>query len=80
MQLGLSHNEIKKFEKEDDPLSVLISYWIDGNARNGVPRNWESVVEALRSRQVDESGLARRIEEKYCSVKAKKSGSKCPYE
>ena len=68
VQLGISHNKLMEFEKEDDPLAVSIDYWLAGNAEEGVSRCWQSVVSMLRSSQVDESGIAKKIEEKYCSV------------
>ena len=67
VQLGIAYNKLEEFEKEPDPLKATITYWLKGNAKEGVPRSWQSIVEALRSSHVDESGLANAIEIKYCS-------------
>ena len=68
VQLGIACHKLKEFEKEDDPLSATIDYWLKGNAKRGVPCSWQSIVAALRSSQVDESGLASEIENKFCGT------------
>ena len=65
IQLGISRGKLKEFEKEDDPLSAIIDYWLNGNVES-VPVSWRSVVAALESSHVDETGLANRISSKYC--------------
>ena len=65
IQLGISRGKLKEFEKEADPLSAVIDYWLDGNVE-GIPVSWRSVVSALESSHVDETGLANRISRKYC--------------
>ena len=65
IQLGIPHGKLKEFEKEADPLSTVVDYWLNGNVK-GVPVSWKSVVEALESSHVDESGLANSISKKYC--------------
>lgn len=66
IQLGVGHNKLKEFEKEADPLAVTIDYWLKGNAGEGVSLSWESVVKVLMSPQVDESGLANKLNQTYC--------------
>ena len=65
IQLGISRGKLKEFEKEVDPLSAIIDYWLNRNVK-GVPISWRSVVAALESSHVDETGLANTINEKYC--------------
>ena len=67
VQLGIAYHKLKEFEKELDPLAAAIDYWLKGNAKEGLPCSWQSIVAALRSPAVDEAGLAGKIEEKYCS-------------
>ena len=67
VQLGIAYHKLREFEKESDPLAANIDYWLRGNAKIGLPISWQSIVAALRSPQVDESGLASTIEQKYCS-------------
>ena len=65
VQLGVPHHKLKEFEKEADPLSAVIDYWLSGNVE-GVPVSWRSIVAALKSNHVGETGLANRISRKYC--------------
>ena len=44
-------------------MAEAVDYWLNGNVE-GVPVSWRSVVEALKSS--GETGLAKRIEKKYC--------------
>ena len=71
-QLGIARHKLKEFEKESDPLAASLDYWLKGNAKEGLPCSWQSIVVALRSPHVDESGLASAIEEKYCRERSKK--------
>ena len=64
--MGIPLHKLKEFEEEDDPLAAAIDYWLRGNVES-VPVNWKSIVDALKSGHVDESGLAKRIASKYCS-------------
>ena len=58
---------LKKFEKEDDPLSAIVDYWLKGNETDPVvPISWDSLVVALKSCTVGEAGLAEKIKETYC--------------
>ena len=60
VQLGIPYNKLKEFEKEDDPLSAAVNYWLSGNVKE-VPVSWSSIVAALESSHVGETGLANRI-------------------
>ena len=66
IQLGLPRHVLKQFEKEDDPLSAVIDWWLNGNADPDVSISWSSIVEALRSKSVAEPGLATEINEERC--------------
>ena len=63
VQLSIPYYKLKEFKKEDDPLAAAVDYWLNGNVE-GVPVSWRSIVEALKSS--GETGLAKRIEKKYC--------------
>ena len=65
VQLDVPRHKLKEFEKEDDPLSAVIDYWLNGNVE-GVPVSWRSIVAALESSHVGEIGRANRISMKYC--------------
>ena len=65
--MGIAQHKLKEFEKENDPLAAIIDYWLKGNAVDGAPCSWQSIVAALQSPQVDEIGLAAKIEGKHCS-------------
>ena len=65
VQLGISHSKLKDFEREVDPLSAVINYWLNDNVER-VPVSWNSVVEALKSKYVGEAGLANKIRMEYC--------------
>ena len=54
-----------EFRKEEDSLSAAIDYCLRGNGE-GAPLSWASVVKALQSSHVGETGLAKRIKNKYC--------------
>ena len=64
MQLGLPYHKLEEFKEKRDPLAAVIDYWLRLNVKD-VPVTWRSIVDALKSDQVDESGLAKSIEEKY---------------
>ncbi len=65
VQLGVPQPKLMEFKNSDDPLAALIDYCLCGNVE-GVPLTWRSVVDALMCPHVDERGLAKDIEEKYC--------------
>ena len=67
VQLGIPRHILKEFEKEDDPLSAVIDYWLNGNVE-GVPVSWRSIVAALESSHVWETGLANKVSKKYCPM------------
>ena len=69
VQLGISHGKLKEFEKEVDPLSAVINYWLSDNVEDTeVPVSWKSIVAALKSSYVGETGLANKISSKYCPM------------
>ena len=65
IQLGVPRHKLMEFRKEEDSLSAVIDYCLRGNVE-GVPLSWISVVKALQSFHVGETGLAKRIKNKYC--------------
>ena len=67
VQLSISRGKLKEFENEADPLSAVIDYWMNGNVEE-VPVSWRSVVAALESSHVGETGLANSISRKYCHM------------
>ena len=64
IQLGIPKNKLDEFQNLDDPLSEVINYWLQGNVK-GDPVSWETIIEALRTKHVDELGLATTIQD-YC--------------
>ena len=73
-QLGIPVSKYEEFRQYDhsngvDILTAASDYWLKGNVEEDGTPCWESVVAALRSEHVDEKGLARRIEKKYCQEK-----------
>ena len=71
MQLGLPYHKLEEFKEKRDPLAAVIDYWLLGNVED-VPLTWRSIVDALKSGQVNESGLAKSIEERYCNKEKRK--------
>ena len=72
IQLGIKGSKLETFEHNHHSstfrcLTATVSYWLEGNTN--VPISWESVVTVLNDRSVDESGLAKQIQEKYCPKK-----------
>lgn len=65
VQLGIPNYKLKEFG-EEDPLVAIVDYWLRGNVKDAYPFTWKSVVEVLKSSHVDASGLAERINAKYC--------------
>ena len=64
VQLGIPYHKLKEFEEERDPLVATIHYWLNGNVE-GVSISWSSIVTALKSSHVGESGLANKMKKKY---------------
>ncbi len=56
---------LDEFKQEDDPLSEVINYWLKGNIKDSLI-SWASIVKSLKSKHVDEWGLAERIGSQYC--------------
>ena len=71
MKLRILYCKLKEFEKEANPLSAVINYWLNGNVKD-VPVTWRSLVAVLESSIVDERGLAKTIMEKYCPSEQQK--------
>ena len=71
IQFGIKGSKLKIFEENYSStyrcMMETVSYWLDGNTN--VPVSWESVVTVLNDPSVDESGIAKQIQEKYCSEK-----------
>ena len=71
IQLGIKRNKLETFERDHPSTSrclmATVSYWLDGNTN--IPVSWESVVTILNDPFVDESGIAKQIQEKYCHEK-----------
>ncbi len=65
VQLGLLPHKIREFQKKDDPMGLIIEFWLGGNVE-GVTPSWQSIVTALKSDHVGEIGLGNRIHERYC--------------
>ena len=53
-----------EFKRDEDPLVSAIDYWLKGNVE-GASITWTSIKRALKSKHVDESCLAKRIERRY---------------
>lgn len=69
VQLGVARHVLKQFQKsEEDPLSAVIDYWLNGNADPAISICWKSVIEAVEA--VQESGLAAKIRNNYCHESA----------
>ena len=60
-----------EFKKRDDPLAAAVDYWLRGNVED-VSVSWKSIVVALKSSHVGETGLAKRISSKYCQQEENK--------
>ena len=71
IQLGIEGSKLKTFECDYPSTSrrmiETVSYWFGMNTN--VPVSWESVITVLNDPLVDESGLAKQIQEKYCTMK-----------
>ena len=56
--------------KDDDCLNGVLSHWLRGvynpKQKNSKPRTWHTLIEALRSRVVNEEAMASKLEkERY---------------
>ena len=67
IQLDIPRDVLKQFEKDSDPFSAAMDYWLKGNmTESAVPITWKSIADALRSAHVGEPALAEEISKKYC--------------
>ena len=67
IQLGIPHSKMVVFKQEGDILSAAVDFWLRGNVQDSyVPVTWGSIVAALESKPVGETGLAKTIREKHC--------------
>lgn len=58
---------LKKFEKEEaEPFAAVVDYWLNGNIED-VPRSWETIVDVLQDSNINETAMAKTIEDKYCN-------------
>lgn len=73
VMLGIPRGKLMEFRKEDDPLAAAVDYWLNGNVKS-VPLSWRSIVKAVESGHVGETGLAKRISKKYCQQQGNKEG------
>ena len=62
---------LQEFKEERDPLSAVIDYWLRGNATESI--SWKSIVTALQSKHVGESGLAEQIRAEHCQQEGTKA-------
>lgn len=61
--MGISYHKLKEFKREEEPLAAVIDYGLKGNIQK-YPFTWKSIVKVLI--KLKESGLASRLEKKYC--------------
>ncbi len=67
IQLGIPYCKMMEFKRDGDILSAAVNYWLSGNLPD-VPITWESLVTALESDYVGESGCAKKIKDKGIAV------------
>jgi len=66
IMLGIPRSKLMEFKMSDyDPLSAALDFWLKGNVLD-VAVTWGSIVRALQSDYVGESGLAEKIHAAYC--------------
>ena len=66
LMLGLSHGSIARIEKDNDTVHHrMIEMLGDWKNRESSTYTWQTIVEALKSKAVNEQYLARHIEQKY---------------
>ena len=68
VQLGIPYEKLMEFKNHQDPLAAAVMYWLKGNVE-GIAISWRSIVSALKSDHVGETGLAKKIFKKYCQEK-----------
>ena len=60
IQLGVPKNKLDEFKKEEDPLSEVIYYWLNGNVKSDQV-SLEIIIRALETEHVSERALATKI-------------------
>ena len=66
VQMNMPQYKATEFmNSKGNGLTEAIDYWLNGNVKD-VSISWETIVNALESKHVDEYGLAQRIRKKYC--------------
>ena len=82
--MGIPRRVLKQFEKEDDPLSAAMDYWLEGNIKNpAMPISWQSLVAVLNAESIEETALANRISKNIVNMrppKFKKVGIQLAFE
>ena len=72
IQLGIPRSKLMKLKLEEDLLAAALDYWLNGNVPD-IPITWTSIVRALESNYVNETGCAMRIRATYCHCTSKDS-------
>ena len=65
IQLGISHAKLMELKQDGNLLVGALDFWLSGNVPD-VPVTWASIVVALKSEFVNETGCASTIRAKYC--------------
>lgn len=66
IQLGITHSKLKELQHDENLLAAALDYWLSGNVPD-IPVTWKSILDALESKFVNETGCAERIRAKYCN-------------
>ena len=66
IQLGIPRSKLKEFQEERDPLSAVVSFWLQGNVEESEPLTWKSIAEVLKTEHVGELALSEKIYKEYC--------------
>ena len=66
VNLGIPFCKLEEFKEHRDPFLCIINYMLT----NVDTFSWKSIVDALKSRDVDEPLLAKSIAEKYKVIKS----------
>lgn len=64
IHLGVPYDKLQEFKREDFPLAAVINFCLKGNINP--PLTWLSIVEALKSQDIGEAELGRKLGLKYC--------------
>ena len=76
IQLNIPNSKLLQFKQDGNLLVSAVDHWLSGKIPN-VSISWSSVVEALESKQVGETGLAEVIRKKYCDQEAEDDEGQC---